>query len=288
MAMMNGARLAVAAQALGIAETAYREARLYAEKRVQFGQTILDIPAVYRMLLSMRGEIEATRALLAETGRWVDLKKACDRLEAEGKLSASDRQAQRNAGRIADVLTPLAKYYAAEMGSRVCYQAIQIHGGTGYMREFNVERHYRDVRITSIYEGTSQLQVVGAIGGLLGHALDGLLDDWASQSDAGPELAPLARQAEEATFAFMRCTDHLKGQDRPVVDYYASDLTDIAVYVVCSWLMLRDARFSEQKREMARVYVSEVLPLIRGKVSAIEHLDPELLTARKRLLAVGG
>ncbi|MFL7793666.1 MAG: acyl-CoA dehydrogenase family protein, partial [Anaerolineae bacterium] len=198
MAMMNVARLAIASQALGIAEAAYREAYQYAQKRVQFGSSIDQIPAVYRMLLSMRAEIEATRALIYETARWVDLAKAYERQKERGELDSEGRQRLKEAGRLSDVLTPLVKYYATEMGNKVCYQAMQIHGGTGYMREFNVERHYRDVRITNIYEGTSQLQVVAAIGGLLGHALDGLLEDYAAQ-DYGAELADLKGQLQEAT-----------------------------------------------------------------------------------------
>ncbi|MBC7317126.1 MAG: acyl-CoA dehydrogenase family protein, partial [Chloroflexi bacterium] len=139
MAMMNGARLAVAAQALGIAEAAYREARAYAEKRLQFGRPINTFPAVYRMLLSMRAEIEATRALLAESARWMDLLKAYQR-RSEGQGGGAEvRRRLREFDRLAGVLVPLAKYYAAEMGNRVCYQAIQVHGGTGFMREFNVE-----------------------------------------------------------------------------------------------------------------------------------------------------
>ncbi|HSR35321.1 MAG TPA: acyl-CoA dehydrogenase family protein, partial [Anaerolineae bacterium] len=141
MAMMNGARIAVAAQAVGIAEAAYREAYAYAQKRVQFGDSIDKIPAVYRLLLSMRGEIETTRALVYEAGRWVDLKKAYDHLKARGELDAEGRNRLKQADRLANVLTPLAKYHATEMGNRVCYQAMQVHGGTGYMREFNVERH---------------------------------------------------------------------------------------------------------------------------------------------------
>ncbi len=253
MSMMNGARLAIAAQALGIAEAAYREARQYAEKRIQFGQPISSIPAVYRMLLSMRGEIEATRALVYETARWVDLAKAYEHGKKKEDRSAADRKRLRRADRLAAVLTPLAKYYASEMGNRVCYQAIQIHGGTGYMREFNVERHYRDVRITSIYEGTSQLQIVAAIGGLLGHSLDSLLGEWTAL-DYGAELAALKDQVEEATASFNRCIDHLKGyKERAVIDYYAADLADVAVYVINCWLTLQDARLTETKREVARV-----------------------------------
>lgn len=285
MSMMNGARLAIAAQALGIAEAAYREARQYAEKRIQFGQPISSIPAVYRMLLSMRGEIEATRALVYETARWVDLAKAYEHGKKKEDRSAADRKRLRRADRLAAVLTPLAKYYASEMGNRVCYQAIQIHGGTGYMREFNVERHYRDVRITSIYEGTSQLQIVAAIGGLLGHSLDSLLGEWTAL-DYGAELAALKDQVEEATASFNRCIDHLKGyKERAVIDYYAADLADLAVYVINCWLTLQDARLTETKREVARVYIAETLPRICDRVARLKAIDPTLLQARDLILA---
>jgi alkylation response protein AidB-like acyl-CoA dehydrogenase len=285
MAMMNGARLAVGSQAVGIAEAAYREAYQYAEKRVQFGQPINAIPPVYRMLLSMRGEIEAARALVYEAAGWVDRQQAYERLKKTGKLDPDGRRQLKQAGRLADTLTPLVKYYAAEMGNRVCYQAMQIHGGAGYMREFNVERHYRDIRVTNIYEGTSQMQVVAAIGKLLGHALDTLLDEWAAL-DYGAELVALKDQMNEATALFNRCIDHLKEQDdRAAIDYHAVDLVDIAVYVVNGWLMLRDARLAERKREMARVYIAEILPQIRGKVAALQAMDPALLQAREVILA---
>jgi len=286
MSMMNGARLGVAAQALGIAEAAYREASQYAEKRVQFGQPVCAIPAVYRMLLSMRGEIEAARALVCETGRWVDLSIAYEhRLRQGENPDPADRQRQKQADRLAAVLTPLAKYYATEMGNRVCYQAMQIHGGAGYMREFNVERHYRDVRVTSIYEGTSQLQIVASLGGLLGHALDDLLNEWAAL-DYGAELAALQGQVAEATAWLNQCIDRLKGEkERALIDYYAADLADMAVYVINCWLMLRDARLAERKRAMARVYIAETLPRIRGKAAALQAIDPAPLQARELILA---
>jgi hypothetical protein len=285
MAMMNGARIAVAAQAVGIAEAAYREAYEYSQKRIQFGQSIDQIPAVYRMLLSMRGEIEATRALVFEAGRWVDLKKAYEHLKAEGKLDAEGRKRLKQADRLAAVLTPLAKYHATEMGNRVCYQAMQVHGGTGYMREFNVERHFRDIRVTSIYEGTSQLQVVAATGGLLGHSLDGLLSDWADQ-DYGPELNGLKHQVQEATALFNRSIDHMREQDdRALIDYYAQDLADMAVHVLTSWLALRDARSADRKRELARVYVSETLPKFRGRMAVIQTIDPTPVQAKEAILS---
>jgi len=285
MAMMNGARLGVAAQALGIAEAAYGDARRYAEKRVQFGQSIGSIPAVYRMLLSMRGEIEASRALICETGRWVDLNQALDaQARRSGSLDADARQQQKRADRLASVLTPLVKYFATEMGNRVCYQAVQVHGGAGYMRAFNVERHFRDVRVTSIYEGTSQLQIVACLGGLLSHTLDDLLEEWAAL-DYGAELAGMKDQLAQATAWLNQSIDRLKGEEeRALIDYYAADLADLAVYTINCWLMLRDARLSDRKYEMARVYIAETLPKMQAKATLLQAVDPAAMQARNILL----
>jgi alkylation response protein AidB-like acyl-CoA dehydrogenase len=284
MAMMNSARLAIAAQALGIAEAAYREAYQYAQKRVQFDKTIDQIPAVFRMLLSMRAEIEAGRTMLYKTAYWVDLAKALERAKARGELEGGDRKRLKLASRLSDLLTPMVKYYCTEMGNRVCYQALQVHGGTGYMQEFNVERHFRDVRITNIYEGTSQLQVVAAIGGLMGHALDDLLHDLAAQ-DYGEDLADLKKQLEDANSLFIRCIDHLKEEDREAIDYYASDVVDAAAYLFNSWLMLKEGRSSERKRDLARIYVAEAIPVIRTKIDVLKALDPTPFKAKETVLA---
>jgi alkylation response protein AidB-like acyl-CoA dehydrogenase len=286
MGMMNGARLTVAAQALGIAEAAYREAHHYAGRRVQFSQEIKDLPPVYRMLLSMRGEIEATRALLYETSRWVDLKKAYEQRQAESeKPDRAEKNRIKEIDRLLSVLTPLVKYYATEMGNRVCYQAMQVHGGIGYMREFNVERHYRDMRVTSIYEGTSQLQVVAATGGLLGHSLDGLLAEWAA-ADYGADLAPQKQHLEEATAMLNRCIDHLRAREEPdLISYYAVDLVDAAVHVVNGWLLLRAGRLSERKQQMARVYISEALPKIFKAVTTLQAVDPTPLQSKDGILS---
>jgi hypothetical protein len=285
MALMNGARLAVGAQALGIAEAAYREAHRYAQKRVQFGQTIDQIPAVYRMLLSMRGEIVTARALLYETARWVDLGKAYERLKGRGELSPEGRKKLKQVNRLTSVLTPLVKYNSSEVANRVCFQAMQVHGGVGYMREFNVERHFRDARVTNIYEGTSQLQVVAATVGLLGHALDDLLNDWVEQ-DFGEGLDDLKTQLVEATALFNRSIDHLKEEESvSVIDYYASDLADLALYVINSWLVLQAARESDWKGALARFYIGETTPKIRGKVAILQAIDATPFEAKDVILA---
>jgi hypothetical protein len=281
MALMNGARLAVGAQAIGIAEAAYREAYRYASARIQFGRPVRDLPAVSRMLLSMCSEIEAGRALLFETGRWVDLLKAYDQLLADGStVDPAVRQKQKLASSLSDTLTPLTKFYNTEMGNRVCYQAMQVHGGVGFMREFNIERHYRDVRVTNIYEGTSQLQVVAAIGKLLGHALDPLLDEWSAQS-YGEALAPLKECLLEATRLFKRATDSLKERERDLIDYYAVDLVNMACSLVNSWLLLRDGEVAQRKQELAQVYVAAQLPEIHRAGEAILTADAAPLRARE-------
>ena len=284
MELMNGARLAVSAQATGIAEAAYREALRYAGERAQFGRPIRELPAVSRMLLSMRGEIEASRALVCMTGTWVDRLKAY-----EARVSAGDksyRKKQKEAKNLADVLTPLAKYYATEMANRVCNLALQVHGGVGYMREFNVERHYRDVRVTNIYEGTSQLQVVAAIGKLMGRGLDGLFSQWMAQ-DYGTELEPQKAQLTEAVDLFQRAGDFLKTREQPVIDYYASDLMDMAAYLVNSWLLMQDARISERKADVARLYIAEHLPKVRAAGEVILTADETPLAVRDAVLGEG-
>jgi alkylation response protein AidB-like acyl-CoA dehydrogenase len=286
MALMNGARLAVGAQATGIAEAAYREAYTYANERHQFNQPICNLPPIARMLASMRGEIEAARALTSETAKWVDWVKVYEQLSAANDTPDPElRQKLKHASSLAETLTPLTKYYGSEMGNRVCNQALQIHGGVGYMREFNVERHFRDVRVTNIYEGTSQLQIVASTGKLLGHALDGLLDEWV-ECDYGDELADLKARLIEATEKFKQATDILKEKERELIDYHASDLADMAVYLVNCWLMLADGKFSERKQELARLYLNEHLPQVESARQAILNAGEAPLPMKSSILSV--
>jgi len=154
----------------------------------------------------------------------------------------------------------------------------------GYMNEFNVERHVRDVRVTNIYEGTSQLQIVAAMSKLLGHALDPLFDEW-SALDYGPELAGLKAQLIDTTTLFKRATDSLKEKDRDIIDYFASDLVDMAAYTVNSWLLIQDARASQRKHDLAQVYLSEHLPRIQAAGQAILCADSTPLQLRATILA---
>ena len=286
MNLMNGARLAVGSQALGIAEAAYREADDYSKERIQFGKPIRTLPADQRLLLSMRTDIESARALLFETSKWVDIWKVYETAIGNGTApdEAAARARHKQAQALAECLTPMWKYCATEMGNRVCYQSMQVHGGVGYMREFNVERLYRDVRITNIYEGTSQLQVVAAIGKLLNRTLDPLLAEWAAGSypdDMATEKAALV----EANALFGRAVESLKAQEsRDRVDYYACDLVDMAVWLTNSWLVLRDTNALESKKPIARMYIANVLPRFEASAEVVLAANSVPLEAAAALL----
>ncbi len=286
MNLMNGARLAVAAQALGIAEAAYREADQYSRERVQFGRPIRVLPAVGRLLLSMKVDLEATRALLAETGRWVDLWKVYERALGEGG-SESDpamRARHKQSQALAETLTPMVKYCATEMGNRVCYQAMQVHGGVGYMREFNIERLFRDVRVTNIYEGTSQLQVVAAIGKLLNRSLDPLLAEWQA-AEYPADMATEKTLLADLTALFGEAVGRLKAlPDRDRVDYYAVDLVEMAIGIVSGWLVLRDTNVAEHKKPVARTYVASLAPKVRAGAEVVLTSSPVPLEAMPVLL----
>jgi 3-(methylthio)propanoyl-CoA dehydrogenase len=286
MNLMNGARLAVAAQALGIAEAAYREADQYSRERIQFGRPIRALPAVGRLLLSMRMDLEATRALLAETGRWVDLWKVHERAVGESgpDADAEMRGHLKQSASLAETLTPMVKYASTEMGNRVCYQAMQVHGGVGYMREFNIERLFRDVRITNIYEGTSQLQVVAAIGKLLNRSLDPLLAEWQA-AEYPPDMATEKALLTELTGSFGRAVEALKAlPERDRVDYYAVDLVEMAIWVVGGWLLLRDTSVAEHKKPLARAYVASLTPKVRAAAEVVLASNPAPLEAIAVLL----
>jgi alkylation response protein AidB-like acyl-CoA dehydrogenase len=286
MNLMNGARLAVAAQALGIAEAAYREADQYSRERIQFGKPIRVLPAVGRLLLSMKVDLEATRAILAETGHWVDLWKVNERALEEGGSEADPaiRARHKQSQGLSETLTPMVKYCATEMGNRVCYQAMQVHGGVGYMREFNIERLFRDVRITNIYEGTSQLQVVAAIGKLLNRSLDPLLAEWQA-AEYPADMATEKAHLVELTGLFDQAVSALKVlPERERVDYYAVDLVEMAIWIVGGWLLLRDANVAEHKKPIARAYVAALAPKVRAAAEVVLASNPVPLEAIAVLL----
>jgi len=292
MSLMNGARIAIAAQAQGIAEAAYRAAAKYAQERVQFGAPIGELTAVKGMLADMKVSLEAARALLYETARIVDLKDVLEQrigqLTGEGAPEGAAGEVKglraelKRYTRLAALFTPIAKACCTEMANTVAYESLQIHGGSGYMRDFAVERHSRDARITNIYEGTTQLQVVAAIGGVLGGTLAAQLDEYdAEDFGATPELLARVRNARarlaEAT------TKVRELDDSRFRDFHARRLVDMAIDVTCGYLMLRAAQGEARKLLAARYFVDAMAARVEGAASQVLAGDPAALDALTQL-----
>lgn len=277
MWLMNSARLGIAAQALGIAEAAYREADKYSKERFQFDKPIRDFPAIFEMLTEMKIDIEAGRTLMYETARMVDLKEGLEHMsETHPDRSAEFKSDLKNYSRLASLLTPMSKLFNTEMANKVAYNAIQIQGGTGYMQDFNVERHYRDARITNIYEGTSQLQVVAAIGGVTSGTAAALLDEYDSEEYSHAEdLIKIVRRARNN---FEKALVHVKGlENAQVLDYHARRLVEMAIDLIQSYLLLRDSRFSQRKLKLARTFIARMYPRLEEKMAFITSDDATLL-----------
>lgn len=261
MSLMNSARLAVAAQALGIAQAAYVEAFKYAHEREQFGKKIHHFPAVAEMLINMKVNIETCRSLLYATAKAVDtrdeLERQINRAKALGQPFKELNDRLKQATRVAAFLTPFTKYMITELANQICYDAIQVHGGTGFMQEFNVERHYRDVRVTTIYEGTSQLQIVAAMGGAVTGVLDHLLDIYEQKTYRG-ELRPLHQQLVEIRKRFRECQEYLVAKkDTAYQELHARSLVEMYGSLYVGYLVLNEALVSPKKLLVAKKYISD-------------------------------
>ena len=254
MALMNGARIGIAGQSMGIAEAAYRVARDYASSRKQFGVAIEKLPAVRDMLIDMKIALEAGRALLYETSRIVDQTIACEkRLEfnppADKEQLKPLKEQSRRLDRLASMLTPMSKYFCSEMANRVAYDSIQVLGGSGYMRDYAVERHARDARITTIYEGTSQLQVVAAVRGVCSGAFEKYLAELSQQSYA-PEMQELLDKLSEGTERLKEAIAFVKQQGTEFMDLWGRSLVDIAINLIVGYLFC-DQASSKVRMEVA-------------------------------------
>ena len=268
MFLMNSARLAIAAQAVGIAAAAYREANSYARERSQFKKSIQDIPAVYEMLVNMRVNIEAARSLLYETSVMVDIKEGIERkIECYPEKGADLKNDLSRYGRYVSLFTPLIKRYAADMANKVCYDAIQVHGGVGYTREFDSERHYRDVRVTSIYEGTSQLQVVGAVGGVVGGVVFERLNEYEHEHDF-ESVKALFTSAQQLRARLEAAVSHIKEvSDSVFQDFHAERLVEMATDTVVAYLLCIDSLHSARKSKLAQLFISAAQRRVKA------HLD---------------
>ncbi len=243
MSLMNAARLGIAAQSTGLSEAAYREALKYANEREQFGKPIAKFAAVAEMLKNMEAKTLASRAMLYETARFVDIYKQLTHISHERSLEAEERQEMKFYNRLADGFTPLAKLFSSEYANEVAYDSIQIHGGSGYMKDYACERLYRDARILNIYEGTSQLQVVAAIN----HVTKGTYLEQILRYEENPRTEatqPLAERLVELRKMYEAAVERVEALDKETQgykDFHARRLVEIAGYIIMSHIMLRQA-----------------------------------------------
>lgn len=267
MALMNGARLGIAAQSVGLSEAAFREALVYAKERKQFGKEIINFPAVAEMLSVMKAKLDASRALLYACTRFVDMYKVYDDIAKERKLELEEKKEAKEYSRLADAFTPLAKGMTSEFANQNAYDCIQIHGGSGFMKDYACERIYRDARITSIYEGTTQLQVVAAIR----HVSTGTYTNWinkAFEAECKPEdqdvkatLQLMAQQFNDAVQAVMGV------ESTEYHDFMARRLVEMAGYTVMGLLLLEDTTRNDAFRRSMNVFVK------MGQAEVAKHAD---------------
>ena len=267
MALMNGARLGIAAQSVGLSEAAYREALGYAKERTQFGKAIIEFPAVSEILSVMKAKLDASRALLYACSRFVDIYKAYDDIAKERKLELDEKKEAKEYSRLADAFTPLAKGMTSEFCNQNAYDSIQIHGGSGFMKDYACERIYRDARITSIYEGTTQLQVVAAIR----HVTTGTYLNWIKAElarECKPEDQDVKGILELMSQQFADAVEAVTGVgDTKYVDFMARRLVEMAGYTVMGLLLLDDTTRNDAFRRSLRVFVK------LGQAEVAKHAD---------------
>ncbi len=276
MALMNGARLGIAAQSVGISQAAYNEGLAYARDREQFGKAIINFPAVYDMLALMKAKLDAGRALLYQCARYVDIYKALDDIARERKLTPKERKEQKNFSKLADSLTPLAKGMNSEYCNQNTYDAIQIHGGSGFMMDYPIQRYYRDARITSIYEGTTQLQVVAAIryvtnGSYLAQARE------FEQAEVSEAMKPLVARAKAMADKLEEATARVKeAGDAAFHDICARHLVEMAADVIMLHLLIHNATANAELFEKsARVYANFSEAEVAKHHTFVMNLRPE-------------
>jgi len=254
MSLMNSARLGVGAQSIGIAEAAYREAVKYAKERTQFGQPIIQFPAVYEMVTNMKVKIDALRALLYETTRFVDLIKVYEETMKNRKLEKEERMEMKHHGKLANVFTPLIKLMGSEASNSIAYDSLQIHGGTGFMKDFPIERIYRDARITSIYEGTSQLQVVAAIRGVTTGVYLNQIHVY--DQEINVENQNLNETLKELTAQYIKAVEKVEStENQDYLDFHARRLVEMAGNILTSYLLIIDSQRDKIYEKSAKLFV---------------------------------
>jgi len=256
MALMNGARLGIAAQSVGVSQAAYTEALAYAEERKQFDTAIVDMPAVYDMVARIKAKLDAGRSLLYQTSRYVDIYKALDDIARERKLTPEEKAEQKKYTRLADAFTPIAKGMNSEYANQNTYDAIQVHGGSGFIMEYKSQRLYRDARIFSIYEGTTQLQVVAAIRYITNGTYASMIQEML-QNEVSTEMQPLKDRVVKMVARLEEAIEKVKeDNNQEVLDFLARRLYNMTGDVIMSLLIIEDAsKAPELFAKSANVYV---------------------------------
>ena len=278
MALMNGARLGIAAQSVGVEQEAYNEGLAYAKERAQFGEKIINFPAVYDMLSRMKAKLDAGRSLLYCCARYVDIYKALEDIARDSKLTPEERQEMKKYTRLADAFTPLAKGMNSEYANQNAYDAISIHGGSGFIMEYKCQRLFRDARIFSIYEGTTQLQVVAAIRYITNGTYLSIIKEML-ESEVSDDLKALKARVAKLADLYEAAINKVKeANDQAVHDFLARRLYNMTGDIVMSLLILDDATKSpELFAKSANVYVRMAEEEVLGHSAYIQNFTPESL-----------
>lgn len=282
MALMNGARLGIAAQSVGVEQEAYNEGLAYAKERAQFGEKIINFPAVYDMLSRMKAKLDAGRSLLYCCARYVDIYKALEDIARDTKLTPEERQEMKKYTRLADAFTPLAKGMNSEYANQNAYDAISIHGGSGFIMEYKSQRLFRDARIFSIYEGTTQLQVVAAIRYITNGTYLGIIKEM-MESEVSDDLKALKERVAKLVELYEAAINKVKeANDQAVHDFLARRLYNMTGDIVMSLLILDDAtKAPEMFQKSANVYVRMAEEEVLGHSAYIQNFKAEDLESFK-------
>ena len=282
MALMNGARLGIAAQSVGVEQEAYNEGLAYAKERAQFGEKIINFPAVYDMLSRMKAKLDAGRSLLYCCARYVDIYKALEDIARDTKLTPEERQEMKKYTRLADAFTPLAKGMNSEYANQNAYDAISIHGGSGFIMEYKCQRLFRDARIFSIYEGTTQLQVVAAIRYITNGTYLSIIKEML-ENEVSDDLKPLKERVAKLVDLYEAAINKVKeANDQAVHDFLARRLYNMTGDIVMSLLILDDAtKAPELFAKSANVYVRMAEEEVLGHSAYIQNFKAEDLESFK-------
>lgn len=282
MALMNGARLGIAAQSVGVEQEAYNEGLAYAKERAQFGEKIINFPAVYDMLSRMKAKLDAGRSLLYCCARYVDIYKALEDIARDTKLTPEERQEMKKYTRLADAFTPLAKGMNSEYANQNAYDAISIHGGSGFIMEYKCQRLFRDARIFSIYEGTTQLQVVAAIRYITNGTYLSIIKEML-ENEVSDDLKALKERVAKLVELYEAAINKVKeANDQAVHDFLARRLYNMTGDIVMSLLILDDAtKAPEMFQKSANVYVRMAEEEVLGHSAYIQNFKAEDLESFK-------